>query len=160
MKSMRAALAVPLIAALAFAADYRGPRPQKTDTLYLQHADNLVELEAVTAKREGKKDDSVYTVPGASSPAKTPLAEPIFLLKSDRITPESVELYRFDVKNGHREVTLSNQRRRNRGGHPYYLSVTRLEQNLYKIEASEPLENGEYGLSPTSSDQVFCFSVY
>ena len=157
---MRAALAFPLIAALAFAADYRGPRPQKTDTLYLQHADNLVELETVTAKREAKKDDSLYSVPGASSPARTPLAEPIFLLKADRITPESVELYKFDVKNGHRELILSNQRRRGKGNHAFYLSVTRLEQGLYKIEASEPLENGEYGLSPTSSDQVFCFSIY
>ncbi len=158
---MRAlALLLPVAASLVFAADYHGPRPAKTDTLYLQHADNLVELESVVAKKDGKKDDTTYSVPGAASPAKTPLAEPIFLLKSEKIPPDSVELYKFDVKNGRREVTMSNRNRRSRGGHTLYLTVTRLEQGLYKIEASEPLENGEYGLAPTSSDQVYCFSVY
>jgi hypothetical protein len=77
---------VPAIAVLAsvtsmFAATkYTGPRPPKPDVLYLVHADNLVETETAVAKEETRKDAQVAIVPGGSSPAKTPLAEPIFLL--------------------------------------------------------------------------------
>src|SRR5437868_4069049 len=102
---MRAFVLPILIAATAFAADYTGPRPTKTDALYLMHADNLVELEVVTAKQDSKKDDILYTVQGTAATAKTPLAEPIFILKSDKLMPDSIELYKFEVKNGHRELT-------------------------------------------------------
>jgi hypothetical protein len=127
--------------------------------LYLVHADNLVELDSVTAKQDSKKDDVLYTVPGTSATAKTPLAEPIFLLKSDKLSADSIEMYKFDVKNGHRELTLIQKRRRG-GPRPVRLTVTKLERGLYKIEASETLENGEYGLSPTGSNQVFCFAIF
>jgi len=152
---------VPVLlgAVTALAADYTGPRPAKADTLYLVHADNLVELDSVTAKQDSKKDDIVYTVPGTSANAKTPLAEPIFILKSEKISADSIEMYKFEVKNGHRELTLVQKRRRG-GPRPVRLSVTKLERGLYKLEASENLENGEYGLSPSGSNQVFCFAIY
>ncbi len=162
MEAMRAftSFACFLLGATAvLAAEYNGPRPPKADTLYLMHADNLVELDSTTAKQDSKKDDVVYTVPGTAANAKTPLAEPIFLIKSDKISPESIEMYKFDVKNGHRELTLVQKRRRG-GPRPVRITVTRLEKGLYKLEASETLENGEYGLSPTGSNQVFCFSIY
>lgn len=125
-----------------------------TDMVYLVHADNLVPTEAGDAKQE--KGDT-YTIAGASSSARTPLAEPIFLLKSDKLSAESLELYRLDVKNGHREAKVSNGRR---GGRPLHLQVTRLERGLYRIEASETLENGEYALTPAGSNRFFCFQVY
>jgi hypothetical protein len=153
-------LSTLLVASAALAADYTGPRPPKADTLYLMHADNLIELESVSAKQDSKKDDVTYTVPGTAATAKTPLAEPIFILKSDKITPESIELYKFDIKSGHRELTMAAGRRRRGGPHAYRLNVTQLERGLYKIEASETLENGEYGLSPSGSNQVFCFSEF
>jgi hypothetical protein len=153
-------LPVLLVGTAALAADYPGPRPAKTDALYLVHADNLIELELVNSKQESKKDDILYSVPGTAAAAKTPLAEPIFILKSDKIAPESIELYKFEVKNGHRELTMAAQKRRKGGPKAFHLNVTMLERGLYKIEASETLENGEYGLSPTSSNQVFCFSVF
>ena len=111
------------------------------------------------AKEESKKDEVTYTIPGATSPARTPLAEPIFILQTDKFQPEQLELYRMDVKNGRREVTMSQKRRRG-GPRPLRLSVTRLERGLYRIEASETLENGEYALSPNGSNRVFCFEVY
>lgn len=128
------------------------------DMVYLVHADNLVPTETGDAKQDSKKDDSIFSVPGVSSPARTPLAEPIFIIQSDRISAESLELYRLDVKNGHREVTVSGRRRG--GQRALHLSVTRLERGLYKVEAAEVLENGEYALTPTGSNQVFCFEVY
>ncbi len=152
---------VPLFlfaAAVAWTDDYTGPRPPMKDMVYLVHADNLVPTETLEAKQESKKDDSTFSVPGPSSSARTPLAEPIFLIQSDRISAESLELYRFDVKGGHRELTLSGRRRS--GPKALHLSVTKVERGLYKVEAAEVLENGEYALTPNGSNQVFCFQVY
>jgi hypothetical protein len=154
-------LAILILGSAAFAADkYDGPRPPQPDLLYLVHADNLIPTEAAEAKEESsKKDETTYLVPGASSPARTPLAEPIFLIEADKVLPERLELYRWDVKNGRRELAMSKGRRRG-GSRPLHLSVTRLEGKLYKVEASEPLEDGEYSLSPNDSNRVFCFEVF
>jgi hypothetical protein len=153
-----AGLAIAL-AGLAAAADrYDGPRPPKPDLLYLVHADNLVPTEAADAHQEGKKDEPVYTIPGASSPARTPLAEPIFLVQVDQLLPERLELYKLDVKNGHREVVMSKKRRG--GARPLHLSVTKLDGKLYRVEVDETLDDGEYSISPSNSDRVFCFEVY
>ena len=149
-----------ILATAALAADkYDGPRPPKADLLYLVHADNLIPTEAAEAKEESKKNDTTYTLPGVSSPARTPLAEPIFLIESDRISPDRLELYRWEVKNGRRELALSKARGKN-NAKALHLSVTRLDGNLYRVEASEPLDNGEYSLSPNDSNQVFCFEVF
>src|SRR5215470_4744397 len=96
-----------LSASADFAQKYTGPRPPKPDVVYLVHADNLVPLEAAEAKQESKKDEVTFTVAGASSPARTPLAEPIFLMQSDKIQADRLELYRMEVKNGRREVSMS-----------------------------------------------------
>jgi hypothetical protein len=40
------------------------------------------------------------------------------------------------------------------------LSITRLDERLYRIEVDEPLENGEYTLTPQGSDATFSFSIY
>jgi hypothetical protein len=123
------------------------------------HADNLIPTETGEAKEEGKKNDPVYSFAGASSPARTPLAEPIFIIDADSIKPDSVELYRMDVKSGHREVKVSGGSKRY-GNKALRLQVTKLDRGLYKLEASETLEPGQYALSPTGSNHVFCFEVY
>ncbi|HEV1285780.1 MAG TPA: hypothetical protein VNU44_10725 [Bryobacteraceae bacterium] len=148
-----------LFCGLAFAQKYDGPRPPKKDVIYLVHADNLIPTETGEAKEEGKKGDPVYTFAGTSSPSRTPLAEPIFILDSDNIKPDSVELYRMDVKSGHREVKVSGGSKRY-GTKALRLQVTKLDRGLYKLEASETLDPGEYALSPTGSNHVFCFEVY
>lgn len=143
----------------AWAQTYSGPRPPKKDTIYLVHADNLIPCETGDAKEEGKKNDAVFTFPGTSSPARTPLAEPIFIIDSDEIRPDSVELYRMDVRGGHREVKTTGGSRRG-GTKALRLSVTKLDRGLYKLEASETLDPGQYSLSPSGSNRVFCFEVY
>jgi hypothetical protein len=142
---------------IAWTADYTGPRPPKPDMLYLVHADNLIPTESGEAKEEGKGGNTKYYMPGPTSSARTPLAEPIFILQSDKITPESIELYKFDVKGGRREVDLSGGRGSAKALH---LSVTRLERGLYRLEADEVLDNGEYVLSPMQSNRVFCFEIF
>ncbi len=140
--------------------DYTGPVPPKSDVPYLLHASNLLETEIAEAKvLEQKKNETTYALEGESSPVRTPLPEPIFIFKADRIRPETLELYRFEQKDSQRRLKLKN----NPGGkdaHPLFLTVTHLDGDLYKIEADEILENGEYSLSPSSGNQVFAFEVY
>ena len=159
---MRYVFSILLLAMLAAGADdFTGPRPPKADVLYLVHASNLVSTEVTEASQEGKKDESTFSVAGAASSARTPLAEPIFLLRSEKIRPDALELYRFEVKNGRRQLTLSRKRKDNSG--PFHLSITKLDKDLYRVEADEALENGEYALSPSGpngSNAAFCFQIY
>jgi hypothetical protein len=142
----------------AWAQKYTGPHPAKPDVLYLVHADTLIATELAEAK-EDKKNDTTYSIAGVASPARTPLAEPIFIIESDKILPQSLELYKLDVKNGHREVTTVAKRTRG-GPKPLRLSVTRLDKGLYRIEADQEIENGQYAITPNGSNTVFCFEVY
>lgn len=151
--------ALLLAASVAHAQKYTGPRPPKPDVLYLVHADNLVPTEVAQAAEESKKNDVTYTIPGTSSPARTPLAEPIFIIQTDKIQPDRLELYKLEIRNGHREVSTSRGKRGS-GAKAYHLAVTKLDSNLYKVEASEVLENGQYSVSPNNSNQVFCFEEY
>jgi hypothetical protein len=156
---MRYVFSILLLATLAIGADdYTGPRPPKPDVLYLVHASNLISTEVTEATQEGKKDDTTFSVPGAASSARTPLAEPIFLLRSEKIKPDALELYRFEIKGGRRQLTLSKKRKDSSG--PFHLSITKLDKDLYRVEADEALENGEYSLSPSGSNAVFCFEIY
>lgn len=156
---MRFAGILLFAAAICSGADYEGPRPPKSDVPYLVHAGKLVELETATATEETKKDDITFVIAGAASPAKTPLAEPIFLLQSEKLNPERLELYRLEVKSGRREITI-NQKRRRGGPRPYRIQITRLAPGLFRIEAGETLDNGQYSLSPNDSNQAYCFEVY
>ena len=140
---------------------YTGPRPPKPDLPYLLHASNLVETETGEAREEKRKDEVANVMRGASSPARTPLAEPIFILQTEKLQAERIELYKVAVKNGNREVVIPSAGKRRRDGpRPLRLSVSRLEGSLYRIEANQWLDNGEYCLSPSGSQQVFCFQVY
>lgn len=157
----RVLLALAAGAALCPAQSYSGPRPPKPDVAYLLHADNLVETEAREATEEKRKSDTVYRVPGVSSSARTPLAEPIFLFDSQKISPDDLELYKLEVRGGNREATFS-QKRRKEGPHSFHLSVTKLDGHLYRVEvnAGLGLDSGEYALTPRESNRVFCFQVY
>jgi hypothetical protein len=146
-----------VIAGALFAAEkYNGPVPPKTDIPYLLHASNLIPTEVADAREEGRNDDK-FVISGASSPARTPLAEPIFLIDARQLAPENFELYRLDVKGGKREVSLNSGRR---GSHALHLAVKQLSGHLYRVEADQPLENGEYVLTPNGDNRSFCFEIY
>src|SRR5437588_372474 len=113
MRLLSLACLAALNAVLIFGADkYNGPIPPKADVPYLLHADQLVETEAGEAKEETKKDSVVAILPGASSPARTPLAEPIFIIKTQKLSAERISAFKLDVKNGTREVVINSQGRR------------------------------------------------
>ncbi|MFZ0591465.1 MAG: hypothetical protein WAM39_13455 [Bryobacteraceae bacterium] len=136
---------------------YKGPVPPKKDIPYLLHADNLVETEVVTASQTSKKDDQIFSVSGETSSARTPLAEPIFLMAPDRLVPSSLGLYRFEISGGHRQIAI---KKRGKGVKSYHTSVRDLAPGLVRVEAAEYLENGEYCLSPEGENTAFCFTVY
>jgi hypothetical protein len=145
--------------ALLAADKYSGPRPPKSDVPYLVHADNLVETEALQASEENRKGDTAYVVNGASSSARTPLAEPIFLMRSEKVMAEKLQLYRLESRNGRREIVFPEKKKKD-GPKPLKLMVTRLEPGLFRVEANEGLPNGEYALTPEGSNHTFCFQVY
>jgi len=157
---MRSKLSLALLAAAALAAaeKYSGPVPPKPDIPYLLHASTLVETEVASARQEGKKNDT-FVIPGTASPARTPLAEPIFIIDARNIQPDTFELYRLDVKGGNREVSLSSNRRRG-GSRALHLAVKPLGGHLYRVEADEALEDGEYALSPSGDNHAYCFQIY
>ena len=154
-------LCLLLVMAAWLAADdiYDGPPPPKADLPYLLHATKLTETEVAKAREETRKNETVYVIPGATSPVRTPLPEPIFILSTQKIAPENLELYELEVKDGNREMSVSTK------GHPgtsrvLHLRVTPMAEHLFRVEASESLENGEYALAPNGENRVFCFEVY
>jgi hypothetical protein len=129
---------------------------------YLLHAASLVPLEVGTANEESRKDETANIINGASSPARTPLAEPIFLLTSEKLSPEKLELFRVTFsQSGNREVTIpKNVKKMKHAAKPIRLSVAKVDTNIYRLEATEALDNGSYCLTPQGSQEVFCFDVY
>jgi hypothetical protein len=140
---------------------YDGPKPSKQDVVFLVHAGTLLSTEVAVAKEEKRKDDRAYVVDGAASSVKTPMAEPIFLIEAKTIQVDRLQLYKLDVKNGKREVIFPPANKRKKDSpRPMHLSLKRLGDGIYRLEANEYLQNGEYALTPEGSDQVFLFQVY
>jgi len=157
---LRFSFAVALLSVSALADEYKGPRPPKADIPYLLHADDLIQTEVTEAKQDSQKKSATYTIPGAASSARTPLAEPIFLMEQGKMDPGTLELWRLDVRNGERVVSVTSGGRRHGAGGPLHLTVTKVADGLFRIEVDDILENGEYSLSPTGSNRAFCFEVY
>lgn len=139
---------------------YAGPKPPKADVPFLLTLDKLTELETGMANQSEVKDNTVYTVDGATSPVKTPVPEPIFLFKAEKLNPERLSLYKMTVANGKRTLTFPTSKRAKNAPKPVYFLVTPLDGGLFKVEINEYVEAGEYCFSPDGSNQVFCFTTY
>jgi hypothetical protein len=154
---MLARIAPLLLLALAAAAQpYDGPRPTKPDLPFLKQANQVIATEALQARQEKQKRDTLYVIEGAGSPVRTPLASPIFLFQADKIVPETLGLYKLDVRNGERQILFPAKK----PPKPILVDVNRVEGDLFKIEIHDSLAPGEYALSPEGSNAVFCFAVY
>jgi hypothetical protein len=146
-----------ILSVSAAAPESSGPVPPKADLLYIQHAQTLVAAEMVQAKEEKQTDDAKYVIDGASSTARTPLALPTFLVKTDKLVPDRLILFRLKSVDGHREIALSAKRL---NPDPIHVDVVKLDANLYKLTVYDGLDAGEYALSPVDSNLSFCFQVY
>ena len=134
------------------------PKPEKKDVPYLIHASTLVQTEIARPVPKEDGGMTTWSIPGESSLAKTPLALPAFVIDAAAVAPLKLQLYRFELKGAHRELTLA----KNGPGEtqPILITVANLSGTLYRIEVVNEVENGEYGLTVPGSNQFFCFSVF
>jgi len=151
-------LAIVLAASLS-AQKYKGPTPEKPDLPYIIHGDTLLATDVVQAKDETRKDFTIYSVDGVAAQAKTPLAGPMFLIQTEKLAVDRIQLFPFEVKNGRREVAI-NPKKPKDSAKPARLNLTKLGDALFRIEVVDSLPTGEYGLTPDGSNQVFCFQVF
>lgn len=109
MMAKVALFAVALMAPGALRAEmpYSGPKPAQKDLPYLVLGNRLVETEQAEARQSEEKNRTTYSVSGATSSARTPLAEPAFLLLPGNLKPESLSLYPMRVDKGNRSVSLA-----------------------------------------------------
>jgi valyl-tRNA synthetase len=141
---LRVLLSIVVAACAATAQKYDGPKPPKPDLPYLKHAETLLPTEAVQAQAQKKKDDTLYTIEGANSPVKTPLAAPILLFDSSKINPESLQLFRLESKNGHRPMQIDK---------------------VYEPQRFEPhwaqwwIDSGIFRANPTDPGRVFSLVI-
>ena len=154
----RVVILLGAVATALLAQKYEGPRPAKPDIPYIKHADSLLATEVSEATEEKRKDDILYVVPGAESTVKTPLASPILLFQSDKIVPDTLQLFKLETRNGRREILFSHKKRQT--AKPIRIDITRLGPDLYQVEVTSSLDKGEYSLSPDGSNRVFCVQVY
>ncbi len=157
--TFRRAFLFAVASALLAQEPYKGPVPEKSDLPYIRHANKLVPTDPGEAKDESAKNDTVYAVTGVGSTARTPLTEPIFIVKVDKLNVQQMQLYKMDSKGGRRVLTLPKNPKRN-SARSIRLSLDPLSSGLYKLEVQEALEVGEYCLSPSGTNTVFCFAVY
>ncbi|MCC6263629.1 MAG: hypothetical protein IT169_08630 [Bryobacterales bacterium] len=161
--NLRAWLFAALIAAFmtpAFAeVTYRGPAPPQPDVPYLVHGDHLVATDQAEARQSEEKNRTVYSTAGASATARTPLPEPIFLIRPQKTKAEQLSLYRMKVEKGNRQVSFHAKPDKD-DSQPIPLLLHPRKDGSVIVEANQYLENGEYCLSPSGANTVFCFQVY
>lgn len=134
------------------------PNPPKQDVPFLIHGSQLVELDRAAATMEESKNQVRYWIPGAAAAAKTPLAAPDFLFDSGEVDPRDLELYRFEVVKGRRELLY--RRKKKVVAEPYFLNLEGVEERVVRIRINASLQPGEYGITPRGQDSVYTFSVF
>jgi hypothetical protein len=160
---MRRVLMLCSFAAICAAADPPVvPEPPKTDMVYLLSGDDLAPTDAseaqVDVRNKGKKnEESTHYVPGEHANAKTPLSSPIFVIKRGSLSPEALQVFAFEIKNGRREVTFSKKK----SNRPLTMTIIpTANESVFRMEVDQNLPPGEYAITPNGSEQVFCFAVY
>jgi hypothetical protein len=147
-----------LTVCLAAQVKYAGPKPEKKDVPYLIHASSLLQTETARPTPKDDGDSTLWSIPGESSLARTPLALPAFVIDADAIAPAKLRLYPFEQRDGRRQLRLKRQ-----GAsevEPVLITVAPLGGTLYRIEVVNEVQNGEYGLTVPGSNQFFCFTVF
>lgn len=143
-----------LLLALALATQTKKvlPKPERKDVIYIVHAATLVQTEVARVNPKQSPEGAVWSIPGETSPARTPLALPIFTLDAASIDARKLGLYPFEAKGGRRELTSKTE--------PILITVSPISASLYRVEVVNEIPNGEYALTVPDSNQFFCFTVF
>ena len=157
--------AVGLLAAQPLLAidKYDGPRPRKKDVLYVVHADNLTGDGGGNGKPNLRISDVNHLFgPGAASASSHTTGRAHLLMAPDENHPGQLGVCIDSMSGtaGERFCITGKKRRLSLKQFSRHLSLRSLEHGLTRIEASEPLDPGEYSISPEGSNTAFCFSVY
>jgi hypothetical protein len=155
--------AIALLAAVIVLAQEKSsePKPPKTDLPYLLQASRLIPTEPQPVTRSGSKTDDTISVPGATSTARTPLPEPIFLFSPGEIKASDFELIRFQVAGGRRQWKKGQQTSSDdEPDQPLRLTLRPMAEGVVRIEAAVMLNPGEYALIPHGKNTAFCFTVF
>ena len=157
-----AALVILLPAPLPGDNSLSVPEPPKADVLFLVLADNLVELDTLEAQQDvtdkGKKNqEMLYSIAGEHAKATTPLASPVFAVKRKELDLDKLQLFPFEILNGRRQIIFSRKKQ----PHQYWMTAKKSgdSEDICRLEVNESLPVGEYGISPSGTNQVFAFAV-
>jgi hypothetical protein len=136
------------------------PKPPKTDLPYLLEGNKLIPTDTQAATRS--KDDQTITVAGATSSARTPLPEPVFLFSPGQLAAAQFELFHFQILKDHRQWTKGAQDRPDNDApeDTIRLTLRPAGSGLVRIEAAEMLNPGEYALIARGQNKAFCFTVF
>jgi len=137
------------------------PKPEEVGVFY--HLDNqkLLPLERQTAVSEARwrmlgfgGQRVTAWIKGERSPVRLG-RRPQFVLRA--ADPTKYQLYRYVSKKGRREIVLAV------GGRAQPMTVrcrvTEVVPQVYRFEPAEDLPPGEYGFSPSDSNETFNFGV-
>lgn len=138
---------------------YQGPKPAKPDLPYLVHGDTITETDQGDAQQSEDKKRTVYTVSGTAANARTPLSEPVFLMKPEKLKAEQLTLYKMSIQKGNRVIAFRDKPDKD-DPQPVPMLYHNRKDGTVIFEANQYLENGEYCLSPSGANTVFCFQVY
>jgi hypothetical protein len=155
------AAAIVVILGLSAMAEipYQGPKPAKADLPYLVHGNRIAETDQGEAQQSEDKKRTVYTVSGTAATARTPLSEPVFLMKPEKLKAEQLTLYKMSLEKGNRVIAFRAKPDKD-DPQPVPMLYHNRKDGTVIFEANQYLENGEYCLSPSGANTVFCFQVY
>ena len=130
-------------------------RIPKLGVPFLLQGDDLIETELQQAQTDNAGGELVYYVSGATSNARTSSARPVILAQSGNLpnVADKIELYRMEGSNGRRQLLYSVNGKQ--VAVPIPLTVNRLSDTLYQFTVGEDLPQGEYGLSPKGTNEIF-----
>jgi hypothetical protein len=154
-------LCLTVLAETVFATnrDYNGPEPQQADLPYLVHADHLLPTEQAEARDESDRKRYRYRVSGTSSSVRTPMPEPMFLIRAESLAVDRLQLYPMEIEKGARQIEF-RKKPSDKDPRPIPLTYKERDDGLIWMEVNQILDNGEYCLSPQGTNTVFCFQVY
>jgi hypothetical protein len=72
------------------------------------------------------------------------------------LAAERLSIYPFEMRDGRREITFSKKKVMK----PYTLTLKKVGEALYRMEVDQSLPAGEYAITPSGSNSVFCFAVF
>ena len=163
-KSEWGIVVVTLAFSLAVPAQRQSPEPETFGVVHYFDEENghLVALERQAGKTGWKTlglGGAAARIDGERSPVRfrTGTAQQFVVRLVPGADPNKFQLFGFQRKGRQREVKIVGSTGTPRTSIPF--DATRFGDQSYRLKPVRPLEPGEYGFSPSESNQVFAFGI-